>query len=229
MELDGASRARRILETSPIFAGLPEASLRPLYGQSVVHRYDGRKTLFRSGDSASWVGVVGAGRVRLTRRAPGRELTLDYRGPGELVGEGALLEGAYRADASAVERAEVLHMPLDLMQTLFSREPSLAQRVLRAFASRNHALESRLEALLTRSVESRIAEFLVQLGQQHGVTDSRGVLLGVRFTHQEIANYVGATRETVTLVLGELRRRGLIEMAQRRIVILDMHGLGARV
>jgi len=55
----------------------------------------------------------------------------------------------------------------------------------------------------------------------YGVPDSRGVLISQRFTHLDIANYIGSTRETVTLVLGEFKRSGIIEFDSRRLVIRD--------
>ena len=80
--------------------------------------------------------------------------------------------------------------------------------------------ERRVESLLSRSVESRVAEFLLEAAERHGIPETRGVLIGVRYTHQEIADYVGSTRETVTLTLGEMRRQELLCFDHRRIVIM---------
>ena len=81
--------------------------------------------------------------------------------------------------------------------------------------------ERRIESLLSRTVESRVAEFLMDAAERHGIPESRGTLIGVKYTHQEIADYVGSTRETVTLTLGDLRRRDLILFDHRRVVVVD--------
>ena len=85
--------------------------------------------------------------------------------------------------------------------------------------------ERRIEALLSRTVESRVADFLLRAAESHGIQESRGRLIGVKFTHQEIANYVGSTRETVTLTLGDMKRRGLILFDHRRVVVQDEEAL----
>jgi CRP-like cAMP-binding protein len=86
-----------------------------------------------------------------------------------------------------------------------------------------------MEALLSRPVESRVADFLSEAVETHGINDSRGYLIGVKYTHLEIASYVGSTRETVTLVLGDLKRRGIIEIDQRRVVVRQVDRLRALI
>jgi CRP-like cAMP-binding protein len=70
---------------------------------------------------------------------------------------------------------------------------------------------------------------LLDAAQRHGIPDSRGLLIGVKYTHQEIADYVGSTRETVTLTLGELKRRDLLLFDHRRIVVRDPDALSRAV
>jgi CRP-like cAMP-binding protein len=93
--------------------------------------------------------------------------------------------------------------------------------MLMLMVERRIQAERRVESLLSRTVESRVAEFLVDASERHGIPESRGVLIGVKYTHQEIADYVGSTRETVTLTLGDLRRRELLVFDHRRIVLTD--------
>ena len=84
------------------------------------------------------------------------------------------------------------------------------------------------EFIGARTVEARVADFVAQAAERHGIPESRGVLIGEKFTHIEIAEYVGATRETVTLVLGVLKRDGIIDTDHRRIVVRDAAGLRQR-
>jgi CRP-like cAMP-binding protein len=108
---------------------------------------------------------------------------------------------------------------------LLTRNPELARRLLRLMVERRLDTERRIESLLSRTVESRVAEFLLDAAQRHGIPDSRGLLIGVKYTHQEIADYVGSTRETVTLTLGDLRRKNLVLFDHRRIVVRDLEAL----
>jgi CRP-like cAMP-binding protein len=111
------------------------------------------------------------------------------------------------------------------MSDLLEKLPKLSVGLLRVMAERRLEAERRIEALLSRTVEARVADFLIRAAETHGISESRGRLIGVKFTHQEIANYVGSTRETVTLTLGDMKRRGLILFDHRRVVVQDEEGL----
>jgi CRP/FNR family transcriptional regulator, cyclic AMP receptor protein len=67
----------------------------------------------------------------------------------------------------------------------------------------------------------------LELGQQHGIEESRGVILGLKITHQEMANLIGSTRETVSLTLSQFKKKGLIQSEGRRVILADREGLKA--
>ncbi|MDH5492011.1 MAG: Crp/Fnr family transcriptional regulator, partial [Myxococcales bacterium] len=152
--------------------------------------------------------VLSKGRVRLLRRDSGREVTLGYGVAGELLGEMALVGGASDLEIVATEEIEAAAIPLAPVQELMREDGDFACRLFGVASERRHRAEDRVFALLTRPVESRVVDFLLWAAAQHGVPDSRGTLIGVKFTHREIASYVGSTRETVTLTLGDLKRNG---------------------
>jgi CRP-like cAMP-binding protein len=118
-----------------------------------------------------------------------------------------------------------VQVPVRQVHHLLTRNPELARRLLRLMVERRLDTDRRIESLLSRTVESRVAEFLLDAAQRHGIPDSRGLLIGVKYTHQEIADYVGSTRETVTLTLGDLRRKNLVLFDHRRIVVRDLEAL----
>jgi CRP-like cAMP-binding protein len=120
---------------------------------------------------------------------------------------------------------EVVQIPIRKMQELLARHANLARRLLQLTVERQLDSERRIESLFSMSVEARVAEFLLDAAQRHGVPDSRGLLIGVKYTHQEIADYVGSTRETVTLTLGDMKRRELVLFDHRRIVVRDPEAL----
>ena len=123
---------------------------------------------------------------------------------------------------------DALRVPLTTMQRLIEEHTSVALALLHVQNTRRRQVEERLTAVLTRTVEARVADFVAQAAERHGIPESRGVLIGEKFTHIEIAEYVGATRETVTLVLGVLKRDGIIDTDHRRIVVRDAAGLRQR-
>ena len=103
--------------------------------------------------------------------------------------------------------------------------PEIAIRVLKLAGTRARHLESRMEDLAFRSVSSRLANFLRELSQNYGEPSSSGIRILVRLTHQNLADMVGANRETITAIVGDFRRRGIITQNKGYLSILDKHRL----
>ena len=224
-------RKRQVLGRNAAFASLPGDVLADVVRKSVLVRFPRRRVLYDAADQAQSVYVVAAGRARIVRNGPEeRALTLAYRGPGELVGETGLGNGGSHHDtALAHEQLEAVKVPYRLVAKLLETHAGFGHRVLVIVSARRRAAEARVEALLSRTVESRVVEFLLEAAENYGIPESRGTLIGVKFTHLEIASYVGSTRETVTLTLGDLKRRKLVLFDHRRIVLVDSEALKALV
>jgi CRP-like cAMP-binding protein len=153
-----------------------------------------------------------------------------YREQGDVVGEIAVTQRDRHEDtATVIDAAEVVQIPLRCLEGLMAQSSELARRLLGLMVERRLETERRIESLLCRTVESRVAEFVLEAAQRHGAPEPRGLLIGIKYTHQEIADYVGSTRETVTLTLGELKRRNLLLFDHRRIVVRDAEALGRAI
>jgi len=217
-------RMIKILERSPIFGDLSdERRDKVLAGGSIVSAERRRPLAPRRNEEALY--IIGRGRLRVFVRDQDREITLGYRGPGEMLGEYVLLEMGQIPENVAADKVDALRLPPQPLQAILGRDNRILRRLTEHMATARAATEDRVRALLTRTVESRLAAFLLDASGKYGVPESRGVLIGVKYTHLELANYVGSTRETVTLVLGQLRRRKTIDMDHRRVVILDRQAL----
>lgn len=210
-----------------VFRALPSEAIERIAQRCSVARYRRRRGLYRHGQKARHLFVIVSGRVRVLRRiARDRVLTVGYRQPGELVGETALVDQkVYQEVAAAAEDTEVLCVPVPRVERLLELHPSFSSHLLRLMVARRVDAEKRIDSLLSRSVEARLLSFLVEAAARHGIPSEGGVLIPVRFTHQEIADYIGSTRETVTVTLGELRRRKLLRADHRRLVVADMDQL----
>jgi CRP-like cAMP-binding protein len=93
--------------------------------------------------------------------------------------------------------------------------------------ARRRELENKVEALVFRDVSSKLAELLVKLAGEYGVDDARGTLVALKITHQELANLIGSTRETVSLTLSQFKRKRLIATEGRKVIISDTEALRA--
>lgn len=224
---DQDTRKRHIVGRSSLLNSLDADAVDEIVRQSTVVKVARRRPIHSQGEPGNFVFVVGSGRALVVRRADGdREFTVAYRGVGDLVGETPIaIGGTHRDGAIAIDQLEVLRIPMRLVADLMERSPKFCVALLKMMGERRMEAERRIEALLSRTVESRVADFLLRAAESHGIQESRGRLIGVKFTHQEIANYVGSTRETVTLTLGDMKRRGLILFDHRRVVVQDEEAL----
>ena len=87
---------------------------------------------------------------------------------------------------------------------------------------RRKRVERRLKSLLFRSSRDRLIHLLLEISQQYGYPTSEGVVLGIRLSHQDLASIIGATRETVTTLLGEMQQEGLLLIKRQKLVLLDL-------
>jgi CRP/FNR family cyclic AMP-dependent transcriptional regulator len=97
----------------------------------------------------------------------------------------------------------------------------------RVMCVRRKELENKMQDLVFKDVHAKLSELLLELGQDYGVDEEGGTLLAVKVTHQEMANLIGSTRETVSLTLAQFKKKKLITSRGRKIILLDQEGLRA--
>src|SRR5499425_314173 len=188
-----------------------------------------RQVIYLPGDPGSAVFLVNGGRVKVSKvTRDGKELTLAYRGPGEIFGEACLIDGGPREEmAEAMENALVTEIQRPEFERLLQTQPMLGYRMTKVLAQRRREVESKIENLVFKDVNSKLAELLLRLADEYGVDDARGTLVALKITHQEMANLIGSTRETVSLTLAQFKRKGLIQTEGRKVIIADREGLRA--
>lgn len=191
-----------------------------------------REKVWVPGDAVEHLHFVRSGVVRISVPHAGTlGLTLSYHAKGELIGEVGCLQrcvgrdAVRHSEAVAHDDAVVYALPVADLQRLIDLSPTVATQLGALAAERRGRLERRLGVLPYRSVPSRMAAMLLELAEQFGVRDSRGVIVNLRLTHRQLASLVGATRETVSAVLSDFRRSGWLEVEAKRVVLLERHAL----
>jgi CRP-like cAMP-binding protein len=190
----------------------------------VYHReYESRQIVYFPDDPCDFVYWVRQGRVRVTRMSPdNRELSFRHLFPGDMLGEECLIPRARRGDyAEALAPSILCLMRTDDYRRLVREESELALAVAQRLAQRVGELEHVLADVVFKPVRNRVASGLLRLYRQKHARSGDDLLV----THQELANLVGTTRETTTATLHELRKEGLIALANRRLRILDAPAL----
>jgi CRP/FNR family transcriptional regulator, cyclic AMP receptor protein len=222
-------RALWYLKKIPLLADLGHDTLQRLVEKVVLTEVRRRRVVYLPGDPGQAVYFVNGGRVKISKvTRDGKELTLAYRGPGDVFGELVLIDGGPREEmAEAMENALITEIERGEFERLVQREPMVGYRLTKIVAERRRDVENKIETLIFKDVNAKLAELLLRLSVEYGVEEDRGTLLAVKITHQEMANLIGSTRETVSLTLSQFKRKGLIATDGRKVILADRDGLKA--
>ncbi len=210
-----------------LFQELTGEELKQVDQMSEMLTFKRGQQIFFHGGPGGYVYCLKSGRVKISRLSQeGKELILDIVMPGEIFGE--ILVGGEAAEdtmAEAMEDTQICLIPRNRFEQLLRVHPNLSFHLIKLIGLRLRRIESRIEDLVFKDVQGRLATILLQLARDHGIRDSRGILLRPRLTQQQLASLIGASREVVNQTLAEFKRQGLIAIEGRRIIISDQEAL----
>lgn len=220
----GPDPIRPLLASVSYLADLDEAAQSALVASTERREYAAGEIVFLQGEPCAGLYLVAAGWLRVFKLAPsGREQVIRFVGPRETLGEVAALAGTPQpASASALEPATLWLVRREALLALLQERPAAAQAVIAALARRVEHLLELVEDLSLRSVEARLARFLLQAADKDVVRRHRWT------TQAELAARLGTVLEVLNRALRSLVEAGLIALDRQRIVILDREGLQRR-
>jgi len=186
--------------------------------------------LFHEGDPGDSLYVVLTGKVKLGRRSPdGRENLVAVYGPSDQFGELSLFDpGPRTATATVVTEARLAKLPKDALQEWMMERPEIALQLLRVVARRLRRTNAMLADLIFVDVPGRVAKQLLQLAQRFGTLDGGNLKVKHDLTQEELAQLVGASRETVNKALADFVQRGWLRLEGKSVVILDRERMSNR-
>lgn len=170
--------------------------------------------IFQAGSAGNFVHFLEAGRVKVYHLSPsGKEVLLWFCLPGEIFGLAEVCHGGGRqVYAEACEPSSVLSVSQRDFKAYLETHPAAALLVNDVLACRLRNLGNVIQSLVASDVNERVAQLLVRLAATHGRKAPNGeVYLDIRLTHQEMANMIGTTRQSVTSALNALRRLGVLD------------------
>ena len=222
--------AAEILAKVPLFAGLPDHERERLGTLLRPRKYTRGEVIFLEGDEGNSLFLVAEGRVRIQLTgADGREVVITVYGPGEIVGEMALLDGEPRsADAIAQDAARVFWLQRDDFEAFLDNHPRAAMTMLASLSRRLRHTTRVVQDATFRDVPSRLARVLLDIAARNGEVVPQGIRIETRVTQGELAAMVGASRETVNRALRGFEQRGLIAWEGSRLLIAQPDQLRAR-
>ena len=220
-----------VVPDAPLMPGLDPQAASELERAATRQRVRRGDVLFREGDEGDRLYVITAGKVKISRAAPdGRENVVAVLGPGDMFGELSLFDpGPRTATATAVSGGEVAVMAHDELRPWLARHPDVAVALLGALARRVRRTTDTLADVVFTDVPGRVAKALLSLAERFGQSSTEGsVRVDHGLTQSELAQYVGASRETVNKALAEFASRGWLRVDGRAVVITDVERLANR-
>lgn len=216
------------LRAIPLFEGLDAAELAAVAALVSERSRARNAVVFHEGDPVENIFFIVSGLVKVfTLTDDGREQTINLLRPGEFFPHVGFLEGG-RAPATAValEESRLAAIRRTDLLDLVARDGRIAAGMLKAMGRRITALQHRVKDLAHRDLHARVALTLLRLAEEHGTPCPTGATaLGLHLTHQELANLIGAARESVSRALADLRREGALFADPQGHMVIDRRRL----
>jgi CRP/FNR family cyclic AMP-dependent transcriptional regulator len=219
-----------VLSQAPLFEALSEDDARALRSDVINVELGRGERLFSEGDEGDKLYIILKGKIKLTRAAhDGRENLLSVHGPGEMFGELSLFDPIPRtSSATAVTSARLAGLAHDDLRTWLTSRPEVAMHLLQALAQRLRRINEVKADLVFTDVPGRVAKALLDLADRFGVPTPDGLQVNHDLTQEELAQLVGASRETVNKALADFTARGWIQLAAKSVLVTDTDRLRKR-
>jgi CRP/FNR family transcriptional regulator, cyclic AMP receptor protein len=218
------------LSQTALLKELSEADTNAIRPLAVVVTLRRGERLYDEGDIDDQLYIVIEGKVKLTRTSSdGREVLVRVQGPGDMFGELAMFDPTYRtSNASAVTDARLAAIDHDDLREVLLDRPAIALLLLRELAQRLRIITDANTNLIFTDVPGRVAKALLELSDKFGTEQDDGTLVTHDLTQEELAQLVGASRETVNKALADFAARGWLQLSAKSVLLIDADRLRRR-
>ena len=219
-----------VVRRAPLFTALDDAQAASLRASMDSVKISKGGILFKEGDEGEHVYVIVDGKLKLgTSSGDGRENLLSILGPGEMFGELSLFDpGPRTSTATAVTEAKLLSLSHEKLIPWLKGNPEVSLHLLARLAQRLRRTNEAVGDLVFSDVPGRVAKALMDLGARFGKQSDEGLFVHHDLTQEELAQLVGASRETVNKALADFAGRGWLKLDGRAVLITDVERLEKR-
>ncbi|HVE75023.1 MAG TPA: Crp/Fnr family transcriptional regulator [Mycobacteriales bacterium] len=219
-----------VLAKAGLFHGVAADAAEALAESMTYESYPRGATVFSEGEQGDTLYVVLEGKVKVGRRAAdGRENMLSVMGPSDMFGELSLFDpGPRMASATVVTDARLASVAHSALRPWITDRPEIAEQLLRVLARRLRRTNDALADLIFTDVPGRVAKALLEMAERFGAEEDGALHVHHDLTQEELAQLVGASRETVNKALADFASRGWLRVDSRAVTILDRERLGRR-
>ena len=206
------------LQQVPMFSGLNEESLQLLLGRSRKLKFRKAAALLTEGETGESLYVIVKGKVKIfVSDEDGNEMTLFIEGPGSYIGEISLLDNEPRtASAVTLEACEIISISKAGFQEVIAENPEIAFEVIKELTRKMRRATEVTRSLALRNVYQRLTLKLRELSE-----DRDGVkVITIKYSHAELGNMVGASREMVGKIMAALIRGEYVKVVDKKFVLV---------
>ncbi len=218
-----------ILESIPFFSVLSQKELVSLVDHMEYHTISRHGFIYAEDEPATRFYILSAGSIKIgTHHDDGREVIKQILHPRMVFGEMALIkeESPHHDFAIALSSGTAYYsIKVDFFRACMDANSQLAMSVISMIGLRLRRTEHQLESLIFKDARARIIDFILDNARQRGRNVGFETLLKHSLTQQDIANYTGTSRQTVTAVLNDLRKTNKIYFTRNSILIRDLTAL----
>jgi len=211
-----------------VFQNATAEELQLILKNSILRTVEENGFFFFQGDAARHLYVLVSGQAKLLQSSPlGQQVSLRIIQPWQMFGAlGAVRqEAAYPATAQALEDSSALAIESEFLHKLAAKNPQISFDLMTLMTTYIQEMQARYRELATERVEQRVANALIRLAGQSGQKSSKAAGIELSFSRQDVAEMTGTTLYTISRLLSEWERQGLIETGRERITILKPHDL----
>jgi len=207
-----------------IFSNLNHNELLEIIKMTGHRNFKKGETIFLEGSEANTLYLVNEGKIKLFKYTKdGKEQILHILTEGDFFGELNLFKkGEYSFNAEAIAPTKLCTLSKDRMKNIIMERPEIGLKILEVVGERLSKLETLAQNLATKDVEARIAHLLMELKANYGISTSKGIEIKLPITREDMSNYTGVARETISRKLKKFEEEGIIEIVGiKKIIILD--------
>lgn len=209
--------------TDQLFCNMSPAAMKTLDAIKFTSVYPKGSILFVDGEEPRGVFILCSGRAKLTTSSSeGRTLIVKIAEAGEVLGASATILGRpYEVSAETLEPSQLNFIKRDDFLRFLSSHTEACMHTAQQLSEKYQSAQREIRSLgLAQSTAEKLGKLLLDWCALHGETTPKGIRLKVLLTHEEIAQMIGTTRETVTRLLSEFKRKKIVEVKGSTIVIL---------
>ena len=225
------SRKVEILKQVPLFQNLTDEELEKIAQITTMKEYPKHSTIFLEAQPRTMVYFIESGVIKVTKvDNQGNEQVISILQKGDMFPHvGFFDDSPYPGTAQTIKNSKLLAISIKDFDRLLDSNPQIAKSVMKIMAVKILQLQRRLQEVISGDVYHKVVMSLIRLVEEYGVTKDKGIFISLPLTHQDFANMLGMSRESVNRVLNQLKKEELIDVSRKGIAIYDVKTLQAKL